>query len=202
MKDKYLSIKEKAEGSYREKGSKFIAVAYPVESEDEIKQLIQSVKREHYNARHHCYAYVLVDKDVICRASDDGEPRHTAGDPILNQIKSFQLMDVLVVVVRYFGGTKLGKSGLINAYKTASKEALSNAKIIEKVQKSEIKIHFNYEGINDVMYILQQYDFKISSQKYEQSCTIIGSIPLSEVSELLNKLSGYKNVIQADQLPG
>ena len=136
------------------------------------------------------------------RKSDDGEPRHTAGDPILNQIKSLQLMDVLVIVVRYFGGTKLGKSGLINAYKTASKAALSNAIIIEKVQKSEICIHFNYEGINDVMHVLQQFDFKISKQEYEESCTITGSIPLSQLSELINKLSGYKKVTKVDQLPG
>ena len=201
MKDKYLSIKEKSEGLYKEKGSKFIALAFPVKHEDEVKQLIQSVKKEHYNASHHCFAYIILNKDVHFRASDDGEPRHTAGDPILNQIKSFQLMDVLVIVVRYFGGSKLGKSGLINAYKTASKEALSKAIIIEKVQKSKIIIHFNYEGINDVMHVLQQYDFKISGQEYEESCTMTGSIPLSQLSELINKLSGYKNVIKVDQLP-
>jgi len=195
MKDKYLSIKDKSEGLYKEKGSKFIALAYPVNHEDEIKQVIHSVKKEHYNARHHCFAYIMVNKNVHFRAYDDGEPRHTAGDPILNQIKSFQLMDVLVIVVRYFGGTKLGKSGLINAYKTASKEALSKATIIEKVQKTEISIDFRYEGINDVMHVIQQYDFKISDQKYEETCSITGLIPISELPEFINKLSGYKNVI-------
>ena len=102
MKDKYLSIKEKSEGLYKDKGSKFIALAYPVNHKDEVKQLIQSVKKEYYSARHHCFAYVIGNNDLHFRAYDDGEPRHTAGDPILNQIKSFQLIDVLVIVVRYF----------------------------------------------------------------------------------------------------
>jgi len=202
MKDKYLSIKEKSEGLYKDKGSKFIALAYPVNHKDEVKQLIQSVKKEYYSARHHCFAYVIGNNDLHFRAYDDGEPRHTAGDPILNQIKSFQLIDVLVIVVRYFGGTKLGKSGLINAYKTASKEALSKATIIEKVPKSEISIDFSYEGINDVMHVLQQYDFKISDQQYEENCRITGLISLEEVQELINKLSGYKSVINIGQLPG
>jgi uncharacterized YigZ family protein len=202
MKDKYLSIQEMSEGLYKDKGSKFIALAYPVNHEDEVKQLIQSVKKEHYSARHHCFAYVIGNNNLHFRAYDDGEPRHTAGDPILNQIRSFQLTDVLVIVVRYFGGTKLGKSGLINAYKTASKEALSKATIIEKVPKTNINIDFSYEGINDVMHVLQQYDFKISDQKYEENCRITGLIPMAEVQELINRLSGYKSVINIGRLPG
>lgn len=202
MKDKYLSIKEKSEGLYKDKGSKFIALAYPVNHVDEVKQIIQSIKREYYSARHHCFAYVIGYNDLHFRAYDDGEPRHTAGDPILNQIKAFQLIDVLVIVVRYFGGTKLGKSGLINAYKTASKEALSNATIIEKVPTCEISIDFSYEGTNDVMHVLQQYDFKILNQQYEENCRITGLIHLAELQELINKFSGYKSVINISQLPG
>lgn len=202
MKDKYLSIKRKSEGIYKEKGSKFIALAFPVNQEEEVKQIIHTVKKEHYNARHHCFAYVIRNKDLHFRACDDGEPRHTAGDPILNQIKSFQLIDVLVVVVRYFGGTKLGKSGLINAYKTASKEALSNASIIERVQKSKIRIDFNYEGINDVMHVLQQFDFQILEQKYEETCSITGLLPVSLVQRFISEFAGYKNVINVDHLPG
>ena len=197
--DKFHTIKNKSEGSYKEKGSKFIALAYPVNDENEIKQIINSVKKKHYNARHHCYAYI-VGKEF--RSHDDGEPRHTAGDPILNQIRSFQLVNVLVIVVRYFGGTKLGKSGLINAYKTASKEALTQAKIIEKIQQCEIIINFKYDGINDVMHVIQNNDIKILDQKYEETCFINGLIPASLVQAVINQLSGYKNVINVAQLPG
>lgn len=197
--DKFHTIKNKSEGSYKEKGSKFIALAYPVNDENEIKQIINSVKKKHYNARHHCYAYI-VGKEF--RSHDDGEPRHTAGDPILNQIRSFQLVNVLVIVVRYFGGTKLGKSGLINAYKTASKEALTQAKIIEKTQQCEIIINFKYDGINDVMHVIQNNDIKILDQKYEETCFINGLIPASLVQAVINQLSGYKNVINVAQLPG
>ena len=199
MMDKFHTIKNKSEGSYKEKGSKFIALAYPVNDENEIKQIINSVKKKHYNARHHCYAYI-VGKEF--RSHDDGEPRHTAGDPILNQIRSFQLVNVLVIVVRYFGGTKLGKSGLINAYKTASKEALTQAKIIEKIQQCEIIINFKYDGINDVMHVIQNNDIKILDQKYEETCFINGLIPASLVQAVINQLSGYKNVINVAQLPG
>ncbi len=202
MTDNFLSIKDNSEGLYKEKGSKFIALAFPVSNENEVKQIIKSVKKEHYNARHHCYAYIIGNEDIHFRSNDDGEPRHTAGDPILNQIRSFQLINVLVIVVRYFGGTKLGKAGLINAYKTASKEALSKAAIIVKVHKSEIAINFKYDGINDVMHLIQKKDFEILTQKYEESCSITGLIPRSQVQEIINALTGYKNVIKVTQLPG
>lgn len=202
MTDNFLSIKDNSEGLYKEKGSKFIALAFPVSNENEVEQIIKSVKKEHYNARHHCYAYIIGNEDIHFRSNDDGEPRHTAGDPILNQIRSFQLINVLVIVVRYFGGTKLGKAGLINAYKTASKEALSKAAIIVKVHKSEIAINFKYDGINDVMHLIQKKDFEILTQKYEESCSITGLIPRSQVQEIINALTGYKNVIKVTQLPG
>jgi uncharacterized YigZ family protein len=200
--DRFLSIKGNTKALYKQKGSKFIALAYPVNDENEIKQIIDSVKKEHYNARHHCYAYIIDNEDIRYRSHDDGEPRHTAGDPILNQIRSFQLRNVLVIVVRYFGGNKLGKTGLINAYKTASKEALSKATIIEKVQKCEIVINFKYDGINDVMHLIQENDFQIITQKYEDYCSINGLIPRSQVQEIINELAGNKNVINVAQLPG
>lgn len=200
--DNFLSIKDNSEGLYKEKGSKFMALAFPVSNENEAKQIIKSVKKEHYNARHHCYAYIVGNDEIRFRSSDDGEPRHTAGDPILNQIRSFQLINTLVIVVRYFGGTKLGKAGLINAYKTASKEALIKATIIEKVHKSEIAITFKYDGINDVMNLMQKNNFEILTQKYEESCSITGLIPRSQVQEIIDDLSGYKNVINVVQLPG
>ena len=200
--DRFLSIKGNTKALYKQKSSKFIALAYPVNDENEIKQIIDSVKKEHYNARHHCYAYIIDNEDIRYRSHDDGEPRHTAGDPILNQIRSFQLRNVLVIVVRYFGGNKLGKTGLINAYKTASKEALSKATIIEKVQKCEIVINFKYDGINDVMHLIQENDFQIITQKYEDYCSINGLIPRSQVQEIINELAGNKNVINVAQLPG
>lgn len=200
--DNFLSIKDNSEGLYKEKGSKFMALAFPVGNENEAKQIIKSVKKEHFNARHHCYAYIVGNDKIRFRSSDDGEPRHTAGDPILNQIRSFQLINTLVIVVRYFGGTKLGKAGLINAYKTASKEALIKATIIEKVHKSEIAITFKYDGINDVMNLMQKNNFEILTQKYEESCSITGLIPRSQVQEIIDDLSRYKNVINVVQLPG
>lgn len=200
--DNFLSIKDNSEGLYKEKGSKFMALAFPVGNENEAKQIIKSVKKEHFNARHHCYAYIVGNDEIRFRSSDDGEPRHTAGDPILNQIRSFQLINTLVIVVRYFGGTKLGKAGLINAYKTASKEALIKATIIEKVHKSEIAITFKYDGINDVMNLMQKNNFEILTQKYEESCSITGLIPRSQVQEIIDDLSRYKNVINVVQLPG
>lgn len=202
MMDKFLSIKNKSEGLYKEKGSKFIAFAYPVSDENEIKQIINSVKKEYYNARHHCFAYIIGNEEIHFRSYDDGEPRHTAGDPILNQIRSYQLINVLVIVVRYFGGTKLGKTGLINAYKTAAKEALSEATIIEQVRKCEINVNFKYEGINDVMHVLQNNDCEIIDQIYEETCSITGLIPKSTVQRVINELSGYKNVIRVAHLPG
>ena len=202
MMDKFLSIKEKSEGSYKEKGSKFIALAFPVNDENDIKEIINSVKKEHYNARHHCYAYIIGNENIRFRSNDDGEPRHTAGDPILNQIRSFQLINVLVIVARYFGGTKLGKSGLINAYKSASREALGKAKIIEKVQICKITINFKYDGLNEVMHVIQKMDLKILDQKYEETCSITGIIPKSLVQQIINEISGYKNVINVVQLPG
>ena len=202
MAHSFKTVRHKSEALYKEKGSKFLALAFPVNNENEVIQIIKSVKKEHYNARHHCYAYIIGNGDPRFRSNDDGEPRHTAGDPILNQIRSFKLNNVLVVVVRYFGGTKLGKAGLINAYKTASKEALIKARIIEKVHRSEIAINFKYDGINDVMNFIQKNNFEILTQKYEESCYITGLIPKSQVQEIINDLTGYKNVINVVQLPG
>ena len=202
MMDKFLSIRENSEGIYKEKGSKFIALAFPVQNENEVRHKIDFVKKEYYDARHHCYAYVIEREGIRFRSNDDGEPRHTAGDPILNQIRSFQLINVLVIVVRYFGGTKLGRAGLINAYKSASKEALSRAKIITKVKECEIRINFTYEGINDVMHVIQKNDIKILDQKYEKTCSIRGLIPKSLAEEIIYELSGYKNIIKVDRLTG
>lgn len=199
--DKYLSLDGPSEGSYKEKGSKFLAYAYPVSSEKEVKARINALKKEHYNARHHCYAYILGSDGSKYRAYDDGEPRHSAGDPILNQIKSSGCMDVLVVVVRYFGGTKLGKSGLINAYKTATKEALSNAQVIDKVPMVRFQINFDYEGMQDVMHTLQHYENHITNQQFEETCSLICQVPEAVADMLMHELKIFNSVKQVIRLP-
>jgi len=200
--DSYLSIKEETTGSYKEKGSKFIAYAFPVSSEDEVKQKLNAIKKEHYSARHHCFAYVIGIDDKLTRAYDAGEPRHTAGDPILNQIRSVQLKDILVIVVRYFGGIKLGKSGLINAYKTAAQDVLSNTEIVEKVITKPVIIHFRYEGMNDIMHTLQQYHVEIIDQQYKSECSITCLLPASVVSKVTKILEGIKAVHKIEALSG
>jgi len=198
--DRYLSLDGPSEGSYKEKGSKFLAYAYPVSSEEEVKVRINALKKEHYNARHHCYAYILGGDGSKYRAYDDGEPRHSAGDPILNQIKSSGCLDVLVVVVRYFGGTKLGKSGLINAYKLATKEALSNANVIDKVPMAHFQINFDYEGMQDVMHTLQQYENRITDQQFEETCSLICQVPEAVAGMLMHELKKFNSVKQVIRL--
>jgi len=201
VRDKFLSIKGTAEGLYKEKGSKFLAYAFPVSKSDEVKENLDVLKKMHYNARHHCYAYILNNEDLT-RSYDDGEPRHTAGDPILNQIRSAQLKNVMVVVVRYFGGAKLGKSGLINAYKSAAKDVLSNAEIVEKTIKKSISINCHYEGIHDVMHAIQQDNYKVVDQHYDKDCSITCLVPASKIPQFRKKLEALTNVIKTELLPG
>ncbi|OFX54518.1 MAG: YigZ family protein, partial [Bacteroidetes bacterium GWA2_30_7] len=151
MKDTYLTIESQSEGLFKDKGSKFIAFAIPVCNEDEIKQHLESIRKKYYDARHHCYAYRLGLEGNIYRTNDDGEPSNTAGKPIYGQILSNELTNVLIIVVRYFGGILLGTGGLINAYKSASANAIANAKIIKKTEDTLLKIIFDYTITNDVM---------------------------------------------------
>jgi uncharacterized YigZ family protein len=163
----YKTISKPSEGLYKDKGSKFISYAYPVSTEEEVKDALEAVKKSHHAARHHCYAYRINPRDIYERANDDGEPRHSAGTPILGQLQSFQVVNTLVVVVRYFGGTKLGVSGLINAYKTAAADALTNADRVEKELKAAIEIRFDYAQMNDVMRIIKQFDAIIIKQEMQ-----------------------------------
>ena len=133
MEDTYKTIEKPSEGLFKDKGSKFISFAFPVDNEEEIKEIVQSIKKEHHSARHHCYAWRLGADQLLFRANDDGEPSSTAGKPILGQIQSFDLTNILIVVVRYFGGTLLGVSGLINAYRNAALDAINQAEIVEKL---------------------------------------------------------------------
>ncbi|WP_242922753.1 IMPACT family protein [Pontibacter liquoris] len=173
MQDTYHTIAAPTEGLYKEKGSKFIALAYPVYSEEEVKQQLAALRRQYYDARHHCYAYTLGADKSRYRANDDGEPNHSAGDPILGQIRSAELSNVLVVVVRYFGGVKLGVSGLINAYKTAAADALSQATIVEKYETVQLQVHFQYAQMNEVMRLVKEYELEIKQQQFALDCHLV-----------------------------
>jgi len=168
MKDSFYTISKGGEGLYKEKGSKFIGLAFRVRDEDEVKERLEEVKKQYYDGRHHCYAYIL-SKDKF-RANDDGEPNHSAGDPILGQIKSKNLTQVLVVVVRYFGGTKLGVSGLINAYKTAAFEALESSYLTEVTIEELFDINYGYEITNEVMRLLNEFEADIKTQEFTEDC--------------------------------
>ncbi len=192
MTDTYKTIAQKSEGTYTEKRSKFLAFAHPVETLDQIKELIEGYKKKYYDARHVCYAYMLGADRTTFRANDDGEPSSTAGKPILGQINSKELTNILVVVIRYFGGVKLGTSGLIVAYKEATIAALSTANVIEKQVEELISYTFPYVMMNSVMKVVKELNPKIVSQTYEQTCQITLSIRRSMapiLQERLNKLA-------------
>lgn len=192
MTDIYKTIAQKSEGTYTEKRSKFLAFAHPVETLDQIKELIEGYKKKYYDARHVCYAYMLGADRATFRANDDGEPSSTAGKPILGQINSKELTNILVVVIRYFGGVKLGTSGLIIAYKEATIAALSNANVIEKQVEELISYTFPYIMMNCVMKVVKELNPQIVSQTYEQTCQITLSIRRSMapiLQERLNKLA-------------
>lgn len=169
MANSYFTIAEKSEGFYKEKGSKFISLAFPVKNEDEVKAIQEDLRKKYYDARHHCFAYILGVDQSNYRANDDGEPNHSAGDPILGQIRAFNLSNVLIVVIRYFGGTKLGVGGLISAYKTASELALKNVKIIEKFISQRVNIETNFEDYNCILRLTKFEGFKIVSQDFNVS---------------------------------
>ena len=192
--DTYLSIAGESKGIYKEKGSKFLAFAIPVNNEAEVRKKLDSVKKKYHDARHHCYAYIIGKDKKVFRANDDGEPNHSAGDPILGQIKSKNLSDVLIIVVRYFGGTKLGVGGLINAYKTAAADAIAQNRIIEKVVVSIIILDFEYASINDVMKVVKTYDLVILEQEFNLQCKIKLSVRQQHLDEVLSKLQRFGTV--------
>ncbi|MGM0408667.1 MAG: IMPACT family protein [Bacteroidota bacterium] len=187
FKDEYLTISKPSEGLFKDRGSKFLAFAYPVSSEDEIKEIQEILRSDFHDARHHCYAYMLGPEKEIYRANDDGEPSSTAGKPILGQIRSFDLTNILIVVIRYFGGTKLGVGGLINAYKTAAEEALKNAKIVKKTLHDIYKLKFEYPQMNEIMKIMKEQNIEQIDQCFELSCSITLALRKAEVDRVLSK---------------
>lgn len=192
--DEYLTISKPSEGFFKDRGSKFLAFAYPVSSEIEIKELQEKLRSDYYDARHHCFAYMLGLEKEIFRANDDGEPSSTAGKPILGQIRSFDLTNILIVVIRYFGGTKLGVGGLINAYKTATEDALKNAKIIKKTLHDIYELKFEYPVMNDIMKILKEEKIETYDQKFDLSCSITLSFRKAETEKILSKFDRIKDL--------
>ena len=170
--DTYRTIKAASEGAYSEKRSKFLAFAMPVRSVEEVKQIVAEYQKKYYDARHVCYAYMLGAERKEFRANDNGEPSGPAGKPILGQINSNELTDILIVVVRYFGGVKLGTSGLIVAYRLAAAEAIAAAEIVEKTVDEEVTFHFEYPFMNDVMRIVKEEEPQIVVQDFDNDCTM------------------------------
>ena len=187
-KDTYNSIGAPSEGLFKDLGSRFIARAYPVESEDEVRDIVAALRKEYHDARHHCYAYRLGLDGAQWRAADDGEPAGSAGRPILGQIDSAGLSDILVVVVRYFGGIKLGIPGLIRAYKTSTADALANARVIEKVAGRWYTLHFPYDDLPAVMKLAKDMDLPQRGQSFLSECTLEVRVRLSVEQDFLERI--------------
>lgn len=189
MKDTFKTINKPSEEIlFKDKNSKFFGYAFPVSSEDKIKQYIEDLKKQHHQARHWCYAYQIGtdETNIQFRANDDGEPNNSAGMPIYGQIQSFEVTNILIVVVRYFGGVKLGVSGLINAYKTAAQLSLEASKIVTKTINRHYKITFDYKNINKVMRIIKEKNIKVLDQKLELDCQLNISVRLKESESIFN----------------
>ena len=185
--DTYLTISSVSEALYKDKGSKFYAFAYPVQTVEQIKEILAEKRKEYYDARHVCYAYMLGYKRDVFRANDDGEPSGTAGRPILGQINSSNLTDILIIVVRYFGGTLLGTSGLIQAYKTSAAEAIAAATIEERIVEKTFVSKFGYQDLNAVMRIMKDFDLAIVNQIQEMDCTLYFRIRLGDIERVRDR---------------
>jgi uncharacterized YigZ family protein len=190
----FWTIAAPTESLYKEKGSKFIGLAYPVSSEEEIKEILARLRKTYFDAHHHCYAYQLGTTGHQYRANDDGEPNHSAGDPILGQIRSAGLTNVLVIVVRYFGGIKLGVSGLISAYRLAAAEALKAATVLEKTEMANLEIIFDYEQMNAIMGIVKDFKLTITEQDFNISCRLIVAVRKSLAEIVQAKLANLATV--------
>lgn len=190
----YRTLSGISEGLYKDKGSKFIAYAVPCETEQEVKQYLEEWRKQHYQARHVCYAYRFGISGDVYRANDDGEPSNSAGQPIIGQIQAFELTNVLIGVVRYFGGTKLGVGGLITAYKTAAKEALNTAEIIEKEVLLHLDFEFSYDDMPTIMGIIKQTDATIKSQQFDLNCSLTAAINPNDKQEFIERFVMFTNI--------
>ena len=186
--DSYKTIVEPAESVFKDRGSKFISFAFPLKSESEAKDIISLLRLEHTKARHFCWALRLTTDRSVFRLNDDGEPSGTAGRPILNCLLSADITNVLIVVVRYFGGTLLGVPGLINAYKTAAQDAIKNAEIVEKTVNDIYRLKFDYLQMNEVMKIIKDDDLQIGNQNFDNDCSLEITVRKSQLNQVLNRL--------------
>jgi uncharacterized YigZ family protein len=187
--DSYFTISKPSTGIFKDKGSKFLSFAYPVLDEKEVKTLVDQLHKEYFDARHHCYAYRLGADKKNYRVNDDGEPSGTAGKPILGQLVSKELTNIVIVVVRYFGGTLLGTHGLINAYRTASQEAINNANIVQKYVHALYDLEFDYLQINHIMKMVKDFELEVLNQQFEMVCNMKIKIKLSHVDSILSKFA-------------
>ena len=199
--DTFKSISGPAEGLYKEKGSKFLAFAYPVVSEEEVRAALEKIRKEYYDARHHCYAYRLGLSGDVWRYNDDGEPSSTAGRPIYGQILSRELSDVLIVVVRYFGGIKLGVPGLIRAYKAAAADALDHAEVVEKVASEGYAVTFDYVAMDRVMRVLKDMGIAPSGYTAEDVCRMEMRVRLSDVERFRQRMEDAEARVETRILP-
>ena len=188
IQDSYKSIASPSDGLFKDNGSRFIARAYPVETEEEVKEIVAALKKEYYDARHHVYAYRLGYLGDKFRANDDGEPSGSSGRPVLGQIDSCGLSDILVVVIRYFGGIKLGIPGLIRAYKTSTADALANAQVIEKIASRHFRVHFGYMSMNGVMKVMKDMGLEQKNQKFDMECSLETTVRLSQVDSFIERM--------------
>jgi len=194
MADLIRTLKHTSEGIYKEKGSKFLSFAMPIESEEQIKLTLDKFKKRYYDARHICYAYMLGDDKMKFRAYDDGEPSGTGGRPILGQIHSAELTNVLIVVVRYFGGVLLGTGGLMHAYKQAASDALANNEIIVKEMTRTLHLTFAYEQMNQVMSIIKALQISVLDQQFESTCQLTITVTKSIYPQAISKLKSTPTV--------
>lgn len=194
MEDVFQTIEKESQGIFKDKGSKFYAFAFPVKQEDEVKEILARLRKEHHSARHHCYAWRIGTEEITYRANDDGEPSSTGGKPILGQLQSFNVTNILLVVVRYFGGTLLGVSGLISAYRNAAADALKNAEIIQKTIEKEVILNFTYNELSEVMNTIKQENLTIINTHFEEKCNLTFSVRKSEYEKVLIKFSNIYGV--------
>lgn len=193
--DEYKTIEKPSQGSYREKGSKFLAFAIPASSEQEVKLQLDALRKQYYDATHHCYAYILGFDKSAYRINDDGEPSGTAGRPIYGQLLSTDLTNTLIVVVRYYGGTNLGVPGLIHAYKSAALDAINNATILTKIVKETYEIEYPYEAMNDVMKIIKDEILEVINNEFGMKCVIRLAIRHSNSERVVGKFSKVNQLI-------
>jgi uncharacterized YigZ family protein len=192
--DTYLTIEKPGEGIFKDRGSKFLAFVFPVKKEEEVKEHLQKLRKEHPGANHHCYAFRLGADKLLFRSNDDGEPSGTAGKPILGQIQSHDLTNILIVVARYFGGSLLGVPGLIAAYRGAAADAIANAKIVEMQIMEVYELHFPYSAMNDVMKILKDENLQQWEQDFQLDCKLKFSVRKNDADKVILKLRSFTDV--------